>query len=391
MAKKEVTPSFGDFTAENLLISSEEIEEKDEQEEEQEEQQEEEEKKPKSKKKTIKAKEEEETSQEEEEEEKEGEESKDKDKKKVKAEEEPKEKPETPDEDREVDDADRFFAEVEKLTGTELDVDYGETDPLSPQGVALREAAVKEDALDGFLAEIEEKFPQAFRALKHAYNGGDIAELFTKTLTRDYSTVKIEEKDEDLAKEILKEYYKSKGVKSDAKITKLIETDEDSETGIVGEAKTALEEMKAEQAEANNKVVEEQEKRASESKKRDQVLIAAVDEVLEARQLNSFKISDRAEATQFKQFVLGNIRRAPDGKYDLVTPVDQSNLEKVLQYQYFQFKKGDLSKIIQQKATTENVKRLKLRLKNEQAVIKKNTDQEDKGTQARTLKTYTVD
>lgn len=397
MAKKEAAPSFSDFAAENLLNQEveNELENQEEETEEQEEQEEEEkeEKKPEVKKKTKAKKEEPETKEEDEEEE----EVKPETKKAPKAEkekeaEESKESEEEEEAQEETgDEAGTFFAEVEKLTGMELDVDYGDTDPLSPQGVALREAAVKEAALDTFLTEIETKYPQAFKALKYAYNGGDISELFTQTLARDYSKVELKDGDDALAKEILKEYYKSKGVKNDIKISKMIAADEDSEAGIVGEAKTALEELKAEQAEANNKVLEEQERKAAEGRKRDQVLIAAVDEVLDSRQLSSFKIPDRAEATQFKQYVFNNIRRTGDGKYELATPVDQSNLEKVLQYQYFQFKKGDLSKIIQQKAQTETVKRLKLRLQNEQSKTKKNTQQEDKSGQAQTLKTYVIE
>lgn len=283
-----------------------------------------------------------------------------------------------------------FFAEVEKLTGQELDVDYGEVNPLSPQGVALREAAVKEAALDTFLGEIEEKFPMVFRALKHANNGGDIAELFSQVTTRDYTKVSLKEEDTDLAKEILKDYYKSKGVKNEAKIAKLIENDEDSPDGLVKEAAAALEELKAEQTEKSNTILEAQSRKAADDRKRDQILVTAVDEVIDTRDLGGFKIADKGEAAQFRDYVLSNLRKVGEGKYELATQLDSSNLAKALQYQYFQFKKGDLSKIVRQKVDTEGAKRLSLRMKADQDKFKKTTQQEDKSRQAQTLKSYNV-
>lgn len=279
------------------------------------------------------------------------------------------------DEPDDVEEAEKFFEEVEKLTGSTVDVDYGDVSPLSPQGVALRDKAIKAQALDSFLEEIEGKFPQAFKALQHAYAGGDISQLFTQTTGRDYTRIELKEGDDALAKDILKEYYKSRGVKSEAKISKMIEADEDSENGLVKEAQVALTELREEQEQGTAKVIEEQKQKAAEQKKKDQILVTAVDEVLEARKLGSFRIQDRQEASDFKKFVLGSIRRTNDGNYELATPIASNELERQLQYFYFQFKKGDLSKIVQQKAATENARKLSLKLQGEQTRTKRSTDQ----------------
>src|SRR6188508_1349301 len=66
-------------------------------------------------------------------------------------------------------DSAKFFEEVEKITGKNVPVDYGDIDPLTPEGVALREKALKEAYVNDFLTEIEESFPEAFQALQHAY------------------------------------------------------------------------------------------------------------------------------------------------------------------------------------------------------------------------------
>lgn len=376
---------WDEFTTENLLSSTEEVDEQEDEVEDEEKEVEEEieeEEKPKKKvKKKAPEPEPEET--EDEEQEEEDKTSKGKDKKPTdKADEES---------DGGVEDPSAFFEEVEKITGQGVEVDYGDVDPLTPQGIAIREKAVREAALEGFLEEIETKYPTAYKALQHAYNGGDIADLFKSVTSRDYSKVELNESDSDLAKEILKEYYQSKGIKNDKRIQKLLETAEDSEEGLVAEAKSALEELKAEQAELTDKTLKEQQAKAEEQKKKDRLTVTAIDEVLETGKLGTFKLTGRAEIQEFRKFALSGLRRTADGKgYEFATPIDSSNLEKLLQYQYFQFKKGDLSKLIQIKASTENVQKLKLKLNAEAARGKKGSGSEGGDPRSLTLNDFYV-
>lgn len=267
-------------------------------------------------------------------------------------------------------DPSQFYEQVEKITGQELAVDYAGVDPLTPQGVALREQAIKSSVLEGFLEEIETKFPAAYKALQHAYNGGDISELFKTATGRDYAKVDIGDKDEVLATEVLKEFYRSKGVKNEAKILRMIEADQDSDQGLVGEARTALAELRAEQETKTNELLEGQKNKAADQAKRDKVMITAIDEVLDSGKISSFKLPSKQEGSDFKRFVVQNIRKLPEGKYEFATPIESGNLEKLLQYQYFQFKKGDLDKLISIKATTKTAEGLKLKLKTEQEKVK---------------------
>ncbi len=260
---KKNTYSFDDFSEDAGLSYGPDDE--DEEEEESEEEDEEEEK---PKKKVIakkKAKEEAEEESEEEEEEEKPKKGKKAPKKPepVVAEEEEETTAEASDEEEETEEetteaSSKFFEEVEKLTGMEVDVDYGDVDPLTPQGVAIREKAVREAALNSWIEEIEVKYPAAFRALQHAHNGGDIADLFSTAASRDYSKVEIGDKDTALSTEILKDFYKARGVKSEQKILKMIETDTDSDLGLIGEAKAALKELQEEQAAKENEVFESQ-------------------------------------------------------------------------------------------------------------------------------------
>ena len=294
-----------------------------------------------------------------------------------------------PDSEDDVEYATRFFEEVDKLTGSEVQVDYGDISPLTPQGVALREKALKEQTLNSFMEELEENYPQVYKVLQYASDGGDPADLFKQAAGRDYTKVNLGDTDTALAKEILKEYYTARGVKSEARIAKLIETDEESEGGIVVEAKAALAELAKEQEERTNNILVAQQQKAAEERKKNQVLISAIDEVLDTRTLGTFKIGDKVEANEFKQYVLSNIRKTRDGKFELATNIDANNLEKVLQYQYFQFKKGDLGKIIQRQATTQATKNLSLRLKMEADKIKRSGTSSD-NKQGFTMKDFQV-
>lgn len=400
MAKKETPNPWESFSEEALLDQLPDPEEQEEEVEEQEEETEEVDEKEKSKSKKPKAskkKEKEVEVDEEESEEEEEPEPKKKEKKKVKAESEEETEEESEDSEEETDseegaiDADAFFEEVNKLTGQEIEVDYGDTDPLTPQGVAIREQAVREAALDSFLEEVKENYPKAYQVLKHAYNGGNVADLFSQTIAKDYSAIQIGEKDEALAKEILKDYYKSKGVKSEARIAKLIETDEDSESGLIKEAQTALAEMQAEQSSRTDKIAQEQEEKRRADEKRSAVLMSAIDDVLKEKKLGNFKILDKSEVLAFRKYVTQNIRRIPNGNFEIATPIDQANLESALAYQFFQFKKGDLSKIVQQKAATENAKKLKLRLQAEQGKSKKTGDENKNRPKYATMKDFETD
>lgn len=379
--EKKETPkltSWNDF--DDDLLNNTESEQEQEVEESEEEQEEVEikfkakKKKPTAKQPAEESEEETEETEEEEVEEKPKEKAKVVEKPKVELETEEVETEEEPEDDSEY--ASKFFSEVQRLTGNEVDVDYGDIDPLSPEGVALREKAVKELTLDNFIKELEERYPKTYQSLTYESNGGDPADLFKVATGRDYGNITLGETDTALSKEILKEYYQLHGVKSEAKIAKLVEVAEDSEIGLVKEAQEALEELKKDQEDKRAELLDKADKAKSEQKRRDQVFVTSLDEVLETRKLGNFKLGDKVEATEFKKFVLGNVRRTEDGKYTVAALIEPNNMEEVLKYQYFLWKKGDLSKIIQQAATSLNAQKLSLRLKGEQQKLKKNSQQE---------------
>lgn len=398
---KEATPkpSWDDFKVKNPFEDDNEDDlnfDNEEEEPEEETEEEEVEEKPKGKPKVKSAKKEKEVTKEEEQEPEEEEETPPVTKKEVKTtkvktevvKDEQEAKEET--EEDPLDDASEFFEEVSRITGNDVEVEYGDTDPLSPQGVALRENAVRASAVDSVLAEIETKYPKVFKALQVAGAGGDVAELFKITAGKDYSKITINDEDEATARQVLSDYYRAKGFKNEAKIAKFIENDEDDVVGLITTARGYLKELQDEQVSEENKLLEAQKVKKAEENKRDSVLIARIDEVIQGGKLGDWKFASKQDSTEFRKFLDGKIRKIGDGKYEFGLAIEPANMEKVLQYMFFVKNGGDLSKFIQIKARTENAKKLSLHMQKEEATNKAKATGVEPGKSKLSLRDYSI-
>lgn len=259
------------------------------------------------------------------------------------------------------DDPSEFWADVEKLTGYNVDVDYGDLDPLSPEGVAKREESVMQFAIDSFLEQLKNEYPKVYAGLEHSSNGGDLEDLFTPG-EKDYSKIEIGDDNDELAKRIVFDYYKSKGA-TEKRIKRIVDSLQDSEEDdLVEEARELLKELQTDQKTKREQAFATQEKQAEELKNQDLGMIDTINGFLKGGKVGSFNIP-KADFPNFQRFVLSRVQRSPDNSgYLFVKPLDKGDLEKQLQYEFFEFKKGDLSKFIDTNARTQNVKRLKTKL-----------------------------
>ena len=78
----------------------------------------------------------------------------------------------------ETDEAELFFADVDELRGDTIEVEYGEVDPMSPEGVVLRERAVEDQAIENFENYLEAKYPKAYGYLMHTMAGKPEEDFF---------------------------------------------------------------------------------------------------------------------------------------------------------------------------------------------------------------------
>ena len=260
------------------------------------------------------------------------------------------------DDDDDQQEEETFWADVEKLTGRTVEVDYGESDPESPEGAAVREEALVQGAINDHLDYLAKIYPREFRALEHASNGGKMEDLYNPA-EPDYSKMQVAKEDEDFQKGFMSNYYQKKGF-SQAKAKRMVDADEDSDEGLFKATEDALKELSTAQEVDRTKTAKEQERSNKASRQEDMQMIGTVEKVVQTGKLNNFTVPVK-EKEQFYQFALSHMQRNPNGGYMFVQPVEPSGLEQQLQEMYFTYKKGDLSKIVQREARTENAKRLK--------------------------------
>ena len=273
-------------------------------------------------------------------------------------EEEDEEDEEDEEEEEEEDDEpeDTFWADVERLTGRKIEVDYGDVDPESPEGAAIREEALIQQAIAEHLDYLSKAYPREFKALEHAANGGKLEDLFNPA-EPDYSKIEIPQDDEEFQRSFLKSYYERKGFSS-AKAVKMVELDEDSDEGLYKAATEALQELAEKQEQERSKILEEQRKAAEMQKKQDMQMVQTVESIISSGKLNKFTVPVK-EREDFYKYALTHIQRNPQGGYMIVQPVDPKELEMQLQEMYFAYKKGDLGAIIQREVKSESARRLK--------------------------------
>ncbi len=251
-----------------------------------------------------------------------------------------------------------FWTDVEKLTGRNVEVDYGDVDPESAEGAAMREEALVQSAINDHLDYLAKIYPREFRALEHAANGGQMEDLYNPA-EPDYSKMEMPEKDEEFQRSFMKSYYEKKGFNA-TKAKRMVETDEDSDEGLYKAAKEALKELATGQEKERNQKMKQQQQINEQNRRADMQMIGTVENIVQGGKLNKFTVPVK-EREQFHQFALQHMQRNPAGGYMFVTPVDPRNLETQLQEMYFAYKGGDLSKIVQREVKTEGARKLRRR------------------------------
>jgi hypothetical protein len=282
-----------------------------------------------------------------------------------------------------LDEAAAFYSKVSSITGNDVEVDYGDVDPISPEGVAIRERALVDKTIEDFVERIKNNYPQVYEALEYAHNGGDVEDLFRGQ--KDYSKVQIQEDDEDHAKQILTEYYQAKGITSDARIKRMIMADAESEDGLVKTAQGVLKEMADAQAQERAEELATQQREAQAQHARDKKFLESMQQVISTRSLGNFSIPSSRDAAEFFSYVKQHLQRDGQGGYLIITQVDPSQIEQQLQAEYFKYKNGNLEGLIKRKAATAQAQRLRL---NVQKSEKKRTSPEDTKPRFKSIKDF---
>ena len=255
-----------------------------------------------------------------------------------------------------------FWGDVEAITGNSVEVDFGDVEPDSPEGAAIREEALTKKAVEDNLAYLEQTFPEGFKALMHVSNGGKVEDLLSAT-TIDYNSLVIEETNVEAQKGFMKDYYIDKGF-SEAKALRNVEDDEDSEEGLFKNFSAALKEKQDLQETSTKETLEKQEKIKAAQDAQDRKFGETLSSVINTGKVGNFNVPKK-DAESFYNHVLNHVQRQENGTYALTVPLTNENFGEQLQQMFFGFKKGDLSKFVETKAATENAKRLKRNMRKE--------------------------
>lgn len=255
-----------------------------------------------------------------------------------------------------VEDSSDFWKAVEDITGIELAIDYPEgVDPLSPEGVALREQTLASSAVDNYDNHLKETHPRAYAFFLHLQNGGteeDFFEQKSPTLpTRTEFLTNL-----DVQAETVKNSLVLKGVPPtvaqatvDAYLKDNILSDE--AVKIYDQYEAAQKKQIADAELMNSENLRRQ-------KENERTLVNTVHEGI-TKEMNF--VIPQAKVNDFTNFVYDNIRQ-DNGEYYLVQPVNKESIKTTLEALYLQYVKGDIRSLVERQAKNKAVQRLRLNM-----------------------------
>jgi hypothetical protein len=264
----------------------------------------------------------------------------------------------TPDES-EDENPDEFWGRVNQLHGFEADaikVDYKGLDPLSPEGVVVREKAIMEFAQKGMDEYLRQSDPRAYAYFLHRRAGGDEESFFaTPSITLpEYETFK---NNVDLQKQVLTRDLQSRGideaivkniVEQTIKENKLFEVSDKSYKKIETAESKALEV-------ATNAAAERE---AAEEKVKGQ-MGSFVDDIITNSKTENIVIPDARKAEFAKDF---KDNLFFDGtNFFVIKPLTKENAAAVIQTEYFGHVKGNLKELVERSAGTKVAAGLRLK------------------------------
>lgn len=263
---------------------------------------------------------------------------------------------------------DDFIAAVEAITGETYDIDYGDIDPVSPEGIAKREEVIKEKAIENWENTLKESIPDAYAYFLHLQMGGTKEEFFS-TSAPNVPAKDAFESSTDLQAQLLKSSFIEAGIPEDvaqATIDKYIKDNVLKEKAVAVYNK--LEQTQADQVARLQKAQAEQD---AQFQKEVSTVMGSIDSTINSDALN-FVIPTN-QKKEFSDFVKEKIRYA-DGGFMLAQPLTQENIKEVMGALFLQYSKNDLSKVVRKEARILTTQKLRLQVQKDNQSSKKSTE-----------------
>jgi len=276
----------------------------------------------------------------------------------------------------------QFFDVVEKLTGVHVEVKYPEgTDPVSPEGVALRDQALMEQAMTNFERHLATTNPRAYAFFLHTEAGGSEEDFFSATPSFTLPPVETLKDSVEAQTALYKYDLRSRGLEDDAIEALVQKAIKDNK--LQERATTAYQTIDA----AQKKQLQDL---ATEKKRQEDMITSAVtgirDRIAKATNEEISLVVPEAQKPEFQQFVLDSLQfDHTTGKFWIVQELNQDNIKTQLESLFYQHIKGDLNSIVQKKASTKAAQRLRLQADKAKTGTGGGSPSTSKGTKPLTL------
>lgn len=254
----------------------------------------------------------------------------------------------------------KFFADVQAITGHEIQVEYPEgVDPVSPQGTALRDMAIMEYAALQFEESLSKRDPRGYAYLLHRQAGLADADFLNENKGFVLPDKAAFDASADLHTAVFRHDLRARG--NDDDTIDMIVKDAIAKGKLKEKADASYTRIQAEQ----NKDLENATRINTEKEQAATKAITGMktklDETISTA--TRFVIPD-TDKPAFKQFILENMRfDAGNGTFSIVQAVEPESLIKQIEALFFQFKKGDLKSLIVREAKTQVAQSIRLKTK----------------------------
>lgn len=254
-----------------------------------------------------------------------------------------------------------FYKDVEQITGIELNVDYGDVDPLTPKGVAMREKALLDFAINKFEAHLEETNPKAYAYFLHKQRGGDDADFFRHIVNNELPSLDILRADVDMQVSLVIKDLVNKGVDSDiAETTAQKYVANNSITEKAEAIYNALQEAEMQKIE---QIKQEEQQAQQQLELKTKEVNEALFHIIDKNHL-SIVIPESTKG-DFYQYVANNVHY--DGeKFYIASELTPDNIKEIMESQFYQYKKGDLKSIVKNEVLAKTTYKLKSTIKKAQ-------------------------
>lgn len=250
----------------------------------------------------------------------------------------------------------QFWADVDKLRGKELKVEYPEgVDPLSPEGVHIREKAVAAEAVTLFEQNLQKTDPRGYAYLLHRQRGGDDDSFFSqKSISLPaYETFTA---DADMQMRVYKTSLLSKGLSEE--IAQMVVDKAVKDNKLFAEADAAYKKLQQD----DEKVMQAVQKQTEQAQQEYDAVVKSSDKklsefVIENKNLNF--IIPETDKVPFMNFIRERMEYdAQTKEILLVERFSGDSLNRKIESLFFLYKNGNLKDLIQRAAETQNVRRL---------------------------------